>query len=221
MKQIVPKGKVIFQDKFEDLNNWHFEGFVKGVTLVRRETMRLDCSGSEQGGLGCMAFCKTDFPDSICIEFDFFMEEKNGLVIVFCCLQGLNGEDGITEVPARKGMFDEYTGVDAPIRSYHVSISRYDDDGVHTGVSNWRRNPGLHLMVQGEDFCKEIRKRYHIAIIKAGPTCQLQVDGKVASGFTDPQMLPSEIPTSGKVGFRAIGRRAIAQISNFKVTALD
>lgn len=167
-----------------------------------------------------MAFCTEDFPDSICLEFEFYMEEKNGLVLVFCGMKGLNGEDAITGVPQRKGMFDEYTGENALIRSYHVSISRYDDHGSHTGVSNWRRNPGLRLMAQGSDFCQEIRKKYHIAIIKAGPSCQLQVDGKIASGFTDPQTLPDEIPTSGKVGFRAIGRKAIARISNFKVTSL-
>jgi hypothetical protein len=76
-------------------------------------------------------------------------------------------------------------------------------------------------MAQGKDFCKEIRRKYHIEIIKAGSTCQLQVDGKVASVFTDPQILSDKIPTSGKVGFRAIGKKAIARISNFKVTALD
>jgi len=221
MKRIIPKGKNIFKENFEHLNNWHLEGFVNCVSLVKPGIMRLDCSGSKQGGLGCMAFCKHDFSDSICIEFDFFMEEKNGLVIVFCGMMGLNGEDAINEVPERKGMFEEYTGVDAVIRSYHVSISRYDDNGVHTGVSNWRRNPGLHLMAQGEDHCKEIRKRYHIAIIKAGPTCQLQVDGKVASGFIDPQTMSDKIPTSGRVGFRAIGKNAIVRISNFKVTELE
>lgn len=217
----IPKGQIIFQDNFENLENWHPEGFIEGVTRLEPGTMRLDCSGSEQGGIGCMAFCKKDFPDSICIEFGFYMEEKNGLVIVFCGMMGLNGEDAIIGLPLRDGTFDEYTGKDASIRSYHVSISRYDDDGIHTGVSNWRRNPGLHLMAQGEDFCKEIRKKYHIALIKAGPICQLQVNGKVASGFTDPQTSPDKIPTSGKVGFRAIGNKAIARISNFKVTALD
>ncbi len=220
MEKIIPKGEVLFEDDFENLDKWHPEGLVAGVALLEKGILRLDCSGSEQGGLGCMAFCNEDFPDSICLEFDFYMEEKNGLVLVFCGMKGLNGQDAITGVPQRKGMFDEYTGENALIRSYHVSISRYDDNGSHTGVSNWRRNPGLHLMAQGSDFCKEIRKKYHIAIIKAGPGCQLQVDGIVASGFTDPQTLADEIPTSGKVGFRAIGRKAIARISNFKVTSL-
>lgn len=215
-----PIGQIIFEDNFDSLENWHAEGVIEGVTLLRAGTLRLNCNDSKQGGIGCMAFCKQDFPGSICIEFDFYMEEKNGLVIVFCGMKGLNGEDAITGVPLRKGMFDEYTGKDAVIRSYHVSISRYDDNGIHTGISNWRRNPGLHLMAQGEDFCKEIHKTYHIKIIKAGPTCRLEVDGKMASEFTDPQTLQDEIPTTGKVGFRAIGKKAIARISNFRAKTL-
>lgn len=220
MEKMVPKGKVIFEDNFENLDNWHPEGHVQGVTLVEKGMMRLDCTGSKQGGVGCMAFCKKDFPDRICVEYDLFVEEKNGLVITFLGMKGLEDEDAITGVPKRKGIFKDYVAPDATTRSYHISVSRYGDKGEHTGVSNWRRNPGLNLMAQGDDLCKEIKKKYHIAIIKDGPICQLQVDGTVASGFTDPKKLPDEIPTSGKVGFRAIGAKAIARLSNFKVRLL-
>jgi hypothetical protein len=51
----------------------------------------------------------------------------------------------ITELPARKGIFSDYI-YDMKMRSYHVSISRYNDEGKHTGVSNWRRNPGIFMM---------------------------------------------------------------------------
>ena len=217
---IVPRGEVLFQEEFIYLDNWHPEGAVSGVSISEPGTMRLDCTGSKQGGVGCMSFCRKDFPDSICIEYDLYVEEKNGLVITFVAMQGLGGEDAITGVPAREGYFKDYIGEDASTRSYHVSLSRYGDDATHTGVSNWRRNPGLHLMGQGDDPCKEINKWYHVAIVKIGPTLQLQVDGKFASGFTDPDSLPDRIPSGGKVGFRAIGSKAIARISNFKVTSL-
>ena len=217
---IVPRGAVIFEDNFRNLDNWHPEGAISGVSVPEQGIMRLDCTGSQQGGVGCMSFCRKDFPDSICIEYDLYVEEKNGLVITFIGMQGLDGQDAITGVPAREGYFKDYIGEDASTRSYHVSLSRYDDEANHTGVSNWRRNPGLHLMGQGDDPCKEIHKWYHVAIVKMGPTLQLQVDGKVASGFTDPDSLPDKIPSEGKVGFRAIGSKAIAKISNFKITSL-
>ena len=220
MEKIVPHGEVLYEDHFEDLNNWHLEGLVEGASIGAPGALRLDCTGSRQGGPGCMAFCKRDFPDNVCVEYDLFVEEKNGLVITFVAMRGRGGEDAITGVPPRAGVFDDYVGENATTRSYHCSVSRYDDRGEHTGVSNWRRNPGLHLLAQGEDLCKEIRRAYHVAIVKAGPTCQLQVDGAVASGFTDPDELPDKIPTSGKVGFRVIGARAVARFSSFKVTTL-
>ncbi|MFI4911633.1 MAG: DUF1961 family protein [Sedimentisphaeraceae bacterium JB056] len=213
--------QILFEDDFCGLENWHFEGLTEGVTNPKPGIMRLDCNGSKQGGAGCMSFCKLNFPDNISIEYDLFVEEKNGLLITFVALEGLDGQDGITGVPPRTGVFGDYVGKDASTRSYHVSISRYDDNAEHTGVSNWRRNPGLNLMGQGKDPCEEIHKWYHVKIIKKGPYCGLYVDGKLASEFDDPQTLEGAVPTSGKVGFRAIGARAVAEISNFKVSKLD
>jgi hypothetical protein len=100
-------------------------------------------------------------------------------------------------------------------------VSRYDDRGKHTGVSNWRRNPGLHLMGQGPDLCKEIRRTYHITLVKDGRHLQLGVDGKLAHEFTDPDELPDELPAEGKFGFRAIGSKMIADVSNVRVHRLN
>jgi len=224
MQPIEPKGDVLYEDGFHDLDEWHGEGLVTGVTLTDG-ALRLDCTGSRQGQVGCMAFCRRDFPDRIAVDYDLFVETANGLIITFVAMRGLAGEDAITGVPARRGVFSDYNGkgegVTPTTRSYHVSMSRYDDDGSHTGVTNWRRNPGLHLMAQGDDPCKWIRTPHHVRIVKAGPHLQLQVDGQVATDFTDPDELPDEIPTSGKIGFRLIGAQAIARIRNFRVTALS
>jgi hypothetical protein len=219
--KIMPQGPRLAADDFIDLDNWHLEGHTEGVSLLEGGGLRLDCSGSMQGGIGVHAFYKDDLPDNICIEYDLYTEEKNGLLLTFMGMRGLNGEDAITGVPKRRGLFKDYTDINAPIRSYHLSLSRYNDEGVHTGVSNWRRNPGLVLVGQGPDPCAEIGKTYHVALIKHGPLCQLQVDGKVISGFVDTETPVDQIPTRGKVGFRAIGARATFRIANFKVTALE
>lgn len=47
----------------------------------------------------------------------------------------------VTELPQREGIFRDYI-LNPNLRSYPVSVSRYDDKGVHTGVryyGNWRR----------------------------------------------------------------------------------
>lgn len=211
--------KTLLEENFRDLDRWHLEGLKGGVTLDKGE-MRLACEGSKQGSHGVMAFLKQDFPDNIAIEYDLVVENHNGLLITFVAMQGLNGEDAITGVPAREGVFDDYVGDKASTRSYHVSVCRYDDAGKHTGVSNWRRNPGLHMMVSGKDLCTETGRTYRVRITKNGPACAVEVDGVRGAAFVDPQTLPGKIPTAGKIGFRAIGSKAVFRISNLKVVAL-
>jgi hypothetical protein len=60
-------------------------------------------------------------------------------------------------------------------------------------VSNWRRNPGLNLMREGPDLCKQIGRWYRIRIVKDGGHCQLGVDGALAHEFTDPGELKSPL----------------------------
>ena len=217
---IEPKGEVLFEDDFRSgLDNWHHEG-TGLISSPEPGVMLLDCTGSHQGGRGCQAFCRRDFPDGIAVEYELLVRESNGLVITFAAMRGLRGEDVIADLPPREGIFADYVGEDARMRSYHLSVSRYDDEGHHTGVSNWRRNPGLHLMGQGEDLCRELGRRYSIRIVKDGPRCQLGVNGRLAHEFTDPDELPDEMPSSGKVVFRAIGSRVIAVIRDFRVRRL-
>lgn len=218
-KPLTAKGKILYSDNFENLKNWHHEGGGK-LTQPEANILQLNCIDSRQGGTGCMAFCRTDFPDSICIEYDMKVVKSKGLVITFIAFQGRNGEDAITELPARKGIFADYI-YNSRLRCYHVSVSRYNDKGEHTEVSNWRRNPGLFLMGQQKDLCKKIAKWYHITIIKKGGLLQLIVNGQLAGGFKDLNKIPEEIPIAGKVGLRTIGAEVIVQIKNFKVTALD
>jgi hypothetical protein len=220
-RKIVPQGVRLVTEVFADLDEWHLEGHTEGVSLLDGGVLRLDCSGSRQGGVGVQAFYKHDLPDNVCVEYDLFTEEKNGLLLTFIGMRGLKGEDAITGVRKRVGLFKDYTGSDAPIRSYHVSLSRYNDEGVHTHVSNWRRNPGLILVGQGPDPCAEVGRTYHVALIKQGRLCQLQVDGNVVSGLVDGDAVADEVPTGGKVGFRAIGAHAAFRISNFRATALE
>lgn len=216
---VEPKGKVLYEDTFTDLSNWHHEG--RGaLTQPEPDLMQLNCVGSRQGSAGCMAFCRTDFSDDICIEYDLRMLTTNGLIITFIAAQGRQGEDMITGLPKREGVFADYI-FNPGLRCYHVSVSRYNDKGQHTGVSNWRRNPGIFLMAQQQDLCKAPRKWYHVTIVKRGPLLQMAVDGQLAGGFVDPNEIPEPIPAAGKVGFRSIGAEVLGQIKRFKVTALE
>ncbi len=207
---------VLFDDRFVNLDRWQLEGKTEGASIKDGE-LRLDCK-SKMGMHGVMAFCKQDFPDDIAIDFDFVCEKHNGLFITFIAMTDVNGGDALAVNPPRSGVFEDYYN---GTRSYHVSICRYEDDGHHTGVSNWRRNPGLHLMVSGEDLCQEAGRKYHVTVTKRGPECKVEVDGKLGAHFTDRQTLPGSIPHGGKFGFRAIGADAIFRVSNVRVTSLQ
>ena len=212
-------GKVLFEENFENAALWHHEGIGR-FFLPEPGVMKIECIGGQQGGYGAQAICRNDFPDSISIEFDMNVLTQNGLIIIFVAMSGIDGEDIITNLPARKGLFSEYTGENAKICSYHVSVSRYNDDGEHTGVSNWRRNPGLHLMGQGPDLCKNNEQWYHIRIVKKGLHLQLGVNDKLAHEFFDPDTLVTPIPRDGKIGFRAIGKNVQVLIKNFRVVSI-
>jgi hypothetical protein len=217
---LAPRGETLFEEAFTNLDGWYHEGSGK-ILIESPGTMRLSLTGSRQGGVGCHAFCRRDFPDNIAVEFDLKVLTSNGLIITFVAMAGLNGEDMITGgLRPRTGLFKDYVGQDAAVRSYHVSVSRYNDKGRHTGTSNWRRNPGLNLMAQGTDLCREIGRWYHVRIVNNGRHCQLQVDGRLAHEFVDPGTLPTPLPTGGKIGFRAIGSDVHALVRNFRVVAM-
>lgn len=213
------KGKVLYVDTFDSFDNWHHEGTGE-LTRPEPEVMQLNCIGSRQGRAGCMAFCREDFPDNIRIEYDMRALTNKGLLITFIAACGRNGEDMITELPAREGIFADYI-YNPGLRCYHVSISRYNDKGEHTGTSNWRRNPGIFMMAQQTDLCEVANCWYHVTIVKQGKLLQMAVSGKLAGGFVDQDEIPEPIPTEGKIGFRSIGADVRVQVKNFRVTALE
>ncbi|NLF19247.1 MAG: DUF1961 family protein [Lentisphaerae bacterium] len=216
---IEARGPVLFTDDFADLAQWHHEG-VGRLETPEPGVLQLNCVGSRQGREGCMAFCRKDFPDNIAIDYEMKALTRRGLLITFVAAAGREGEDMIQDLPPRTGIFADYI-LNPRLRCYHLSISRYNDAGEHTGVSNWRRNPGIFMMAQQPDPCQEIGRWYHVTIVKKGPLLQLAVDGKLVGGFTDPGEIPEPLPSAGKIGFRTIGADVRVQIRRVRVTALE
>ncbi|MHC4916541.1 MAG: DUF1961 family protein, partial [Planctomycetota bacterium] len=210
---IEPRGKVLYEEKFENLEAWRHEGRGRMVLDAEEKgAMRLEIVGSGQGKAGSQAFCTLDFPHRVAVEYEVKVLTTKGLILNFVAMRGAKGEDMFDpKMPKREGIFNDYVR-NPLLRSYHFSISRYGDKGRHTGVSNSRRNPGVHLMSQGPDLCKETGKWYRVRLVKDGPHLQLGVNGELAHEFTDPLELETPVPDGGKVGFRAIGAEVRALI---------
>lgn len=215
-----PSFSLLHTDAFADLSQWHHEGV--GSCELIGGGMRLICHGSKQGAEGCMAFFRAELPDQIAIEYDIVVHHHGGLVINYIALRGLKGEDALADVsklPARTGVMSDYWSEKWGLQSYHVSFSRFGDDGKHTQTSNWRKNPGCLLIGHGVDPVQEIGRSYHIRVVKDAGHCQLFVDGKFAHGFIDHDK-SGAVPDHGKFGFRLIGSNVAVDVRDFKVTRI-
>ena len=218
-----PEGELLFLDPFADLGNWHHEGAGR-IELPAEGGMRLTCLGSRQGGPGCMAFYRPDLPDGVAVTYNLRVRSQGGLIINYLAIRGLKGEDMITgagNLKPRTGVMKNYYAAKWGLQSYHVSISRFDDDGRHTETSNWRRNPGCLLAGHGVDRVMEIGRTYSIRLTKDFGCLQLYVDGRFAHGLIDRSEVRHPIPDWGKFGFRLIGSDVSADVSNFRVHRID
>jgi hypothetical protein len=215
--------EVLHEDAFETFDNWHHEG-IGEIAPAPDGGMRLHCHGSRQGGQGCMAFFRPNLPDQIAFEYDITIRSHGGLVINYIAIRGLNREDMIRDhgqrLAERNGIMANYYDRKWGLQSYHVSFSRFNDDGVHTSTSNWRRNPGGLLAGHGIDPCCELDRTYRIRITKDEGHCQFYVDGVFAHGFIDRDILRLPLPSEGKFGFRTIGSDVKVDIANFKVSRI-
>lgn len=218
-----PDRDLLYEDGLSDLDQWHHEGAGQ-LEPMPGGGMRLGCLGSRQGGPGCMAFFRPDLPDGVSIGYDLVVRSQGGLVINYLAIRGLNGEDLIEDtdrLEVRTGVMMNYYAARWGLQSYHVSLSRFDDDGRHTETSNWRRNPGCILTGHGIDPVKEIGRRYAIRLTKDFGTLQLFVDGQFAHGLIDRSEGRHPIPDWGKFGFRLIGSNVTAEVHDFRVHRID
>jgi hypothetical protein len=212
--------ETLYEDDFSSLEHWHHEG-IGEIQPGPEGGMRLHCFGSRQGGQACMAFCRETFPDHISIEYEVIIRTHGGIFINYLACRGLNGEDLIEQhgkrLAERTGVMANYYSRQWGLQSYHLSISRFNDEGVHSGTSNWRRNPGSILVGHGPDPCKELNTRYAIRIIKDRGHCQLYCDGEFVYAFLDRDIQYLPIPDRGKFGFRCIGSDVMVDVFNLRV----
>jgi hypothetical protein len=223
-----------FELGYENLERLHADDFSQGFARWHHEGigqlepapgggMRMHCHGSRQGAQGCMAFYSETLPDGVAVEYDLTVHSHGGLIINYIAIRGLKGEDLIADASKlrpRLGTMPNYYSHYWGLQSYHVSISRFNDEGQHSNTCNFRRNPGLLVMAHGVDLVQKIAQKYHIRLTKFGGHCALMVNGENALGFVDRDASRYPIPDYGKFGFRLIGSDVKADIADFKVFKL-
>lgn len=211
--------ELLHTEDFADFNAWHHEGIGR-IEAAPGGGMRLHCLGSRQGREACMAFFRPTLPDQVAIEYDLKVLSQGGLMINYLGMRGLNGEDAVADrdkLPPRTGVMADYYDKRKGLQSLHVSVSRFNDKGVHTGTSNWRRNPGSGLVGYGVDPIREIGRWYHLRIVKDQGHGQLSVDGRFAHCCLDRNAHPFPVPDHGKFVFRLIGADVAVDVRAFRV----
>jgi hypothetical protein len=215
--------ELLHADDFGDFDQWYHEAAGE-IARAPDGGMRLHCIGSQQGGPGCMAFFRPTLPDHIAIEYDIIVRSHGGLVINYIAMRGLNGEDLIEDrdkLPPRTGVMRDYWSAKQGLQSYHISFSRFDDDGSHADTANARRNPGLLMMAQSYDPCMELDRKYRIRVVKSRGHLQFNVDGRFCFDVIDRDASQYPIPDTGKFGFRLIGSDVKADVAAFSVHRVE
>jgi hypothetical protein len=193
---------------------WFLEG--KGTAEIQEGQLALR---EDPESKGLVLWLRKDVPDSMSLEFDVSFSNNRGIGVFFLAAQGLDGEDILTEQPARTGAYGEYTK--GNMNCYGASVHRFFPDGRQNDGCNLRRNAGFHIVHHSEyDPVTVAGRMYHVAIRKTGARIQMWVDGQLLHDWTDDGTHGPAL-RGGKIGFRVRGDTSCTMmLDNIVVRAL-
>lgn len=206
-----------------DVADWFHEGVGRIQPTQDGSGLDLACLGSQQGARGCMAFFKTPLPDHVAISYELTVHSQRGLIINYLALRAISGEDPFdpaSTLPAREGIMANYWAHEYGLQSYHLSFSRYNDKGVHTGTANIRRNPGGLLVGHGVDPVRLTGVPFRIRITKDLGAIQFFVNDQHAISTVDHAINLGPIPGHGYFGFRLVGDDVRITVKDFAIHAI-
>lgn len=162
------------------------------------------------------------FPDSFLLDFDVSpAESKLGLNIVFFAAKGCDG-GSIFDLaqPKRDGLFKTYhTG---GLNCYHTSYWAVNPEGQQRGTAHFRKNRGFHLVAAGKDFIAGQGPGPHrVRLLKRGPRLELEVNGKIASQWTDDGQTYGPVLHEGLIGLRQMSHTKQCSYGSFRVWSVE
>ncbi len=170
------KGELIASEDFShNLDHWLVEGKVRakidnGQLFFESYDPEID---NPKGNI----WWKQDFKDPYIIEFEYRSVSDHGLTMVFWNAFGLNGQDIFSW--ERTGKYEEY--VSSNLTAYHCTFHRFG-----TGVSNFRKAPGFHLVSSEKDPVVATDRTIHkMVIASTGKRQRIFVDGLLVHDLTD------------------------------------
>lgn len=202
------------------VSDWRMEG--QASVTFPRGRMRLESViPREQGQKANYVFwCPVEFPDGLCIEFDFHPVREPGLAMFWFCARGRNGEDIFDpRLAQRSGEYDHHRYGD--INAYHAAFFRRGKPGSFQ-ICNLRKSRGFNLVAQGGDPIPSqvYDPPYRVRVLVREGWVQFEVDELVVYTWRDDGAVGGPALKGGKIGFRQMAP-LVAEYSGLKVTALS
>jgi hypothetical protein len=198
----------------EHVADWRLEG-PAAISFAERRLRLASVIPKEQGQKANYVFwCPVEFPDGVCIEFDFHPVREPGLAMFWFCARGRNGEDLFDpQLAPRTGEYDQYRYGD--INAYHAAYFRRGQPGSFQ-ICNLRKSYGFHLVAQGGDPIPSqvYGAPYRIRVLVRDGWVQFEIDELVVYTWHDDAPL-----RGGKIGFRQMAP-LVAEYANLHVHRL-
>lgn len=164
-------------------------------------------------------WCPIEFPNDICVEWDFYPIKEPGLCILFFGAKGINGEKIFeSHLNKRTGEYDLYHHGD--INTLHISYFRRrweEERAFHT--CNLRKSYGSHMVAQGGDpipSIEDAKSPYHIRLEKLDNKIDFYINNLHIINWEDDGKTYGKIIRSGCIGFRQMAP-LIAEYANLKI----
>jgi len=212
------------EDFSHNLDNWLVEGKVRA--RIDNGQLYFESLDPEIDNPKGNIWWIQDFSGPYMIEFDYQSASDHGLTMVFWNAFGVDGKDVFSWT--RTGKYQEY--VASNLTAYHCTFHRFA-----TGVSNFRKAPGFHLVLSEQDPVEPADRATHkIVIVSAGNRQKLFFDGMLVHDLTDigapcisttswQHALPCKgtgpVPKHGAFGIR-LTQKQQARFDNIKVYKL-
>lgn len=215
-------GELIYRNRLErpeDISDFILEG--KAKISFPNGCMRMENSYSADEGqkANYVLWCPREFPEDICVQWDFQPLANPGLCILFFAAKGRGGEDLFDKrLQKRTGEYPQYHHGD--INAFHISYYRrkeLDERAFHT--CNLRKSYGFYLVAQGADPIpdeSDVKEFYRLTAVKQGAQVRFYINELPIFAFTDDGSTYGECLSGGKIGFRQLAP-LVAEYRNLSV----
>lgn len=208
----VVKGKLIYENDFDDLSDWTIEQMPGGTAKINQEKLEINDKS------GCTIWLNEKFEGSIMIEYDAFIIKDGGPndrvsdMNCFWMAKDVAHPSNLFENSEKRG--GKFSNYDS-LQLYYMGVGGHDNS--KTRFRRYVGNGDRPLLAEHDlsapEYLLEPNKLYKIKIVSLGGIIQYYRNDKLLVDFRDTKPY-----SSGHFGFRTVNNHMT--IDNFRVYRL-